>query len=179
MNTHFFYTKDGENFGPFSIEQLKKEGITPETLVWHAQLTDWTVASEVEELNELFKRADSNSNTVPPPPKSSGEQYKNNQTPPPHHNMYPPNNYLVGAILVTVFCCMPFGIVSIVHASRVENRFYMGDYAGAIESSRQARRWLNAAWISSLVLWVAYIFFYIFIFVGLWGMTVESFTNTI
>ena len=33
-------------------------------------------------------------------------------------------NYLVQAILVTIFCCLPFGIVSIVYAAQVNGKLY-------------------------------------------------------
>jgi len=54
-------------------------------------------------------------------------------------------NYLVQAILTTVFCCLPLGIVSIVYAAQVNGKVAAGDRAGALESSRNARLW---AWIS-------------------------------
>ena len=54
-------------------------------------------------------------------------------------------NYLVQAILVTIFCCLPFGIVSIVFAAQVNGKVALGDYAGAIESSSKAKTW---AWVS-------------------------------
>jgi hypothetical protein len=54
-------------------------------------------------------------------------------------------NYLVQAILTTVFCCLPLGIVSIVYAAQVNGKVLAGDRAGALESSRNARMW---AWIS-------------------------------
>jgi hypothetical protein len=54
-------------------------------------------------------------------------------------------NYLVQAILTTVFCCLPFGIVSIVYAAQVNGKVAAGDHAGALESSGKAKMW---AWIS-------------------------------
>ena len=54
-------------------------------------------------------------------------------------------NYLVQAILVTVFCCLPFGIVSIVYAAQVNGKVAAGDYAGAFETSKKAKTW---AWVS-------------------------------
>jgi Gpi18-like mannosyltransferase len=75
---------------------------------------------------------------------------------------FPPNNYLVWAILTTIFCCLPFGIVSIVYAAQVNSKWMMGDYDGARASSKNAKLW---AWISfgiaialSLI-WVALIVF--------------------
>ncbi len=54
-------------------------------------------------------------------------------------------NYLVQAILVTIFCCLPFGIVSIVFAAQVNGKVAAGDYAGATATSNKAKTW---AWVS-------------------------------
>jgi len=55
------------------------------------------------------------------------------------------SNYLVQAILVTVFCCLPFGIVAIVYAAQVNGKIQMGDAQGALDYSRKARTW---CWVS-------------------------------
>lgn len=54
-------------------------------------------------------------------------------------------NYLVQAILCTLFCCLPAGIVSIVYAAQVNSKLAVGDRAGAIQSSENAKKW---AWVS-------------------------------
>lgn len=54
-------------------------------------------------------------------------------------------NYLVQAILVTIFCCLPFGIVSIVYAAQVNSKLAAGDVSGAMQASKDARTW---AWVS-------------------------------
>lgn len=54
----------------------------------------------------------------------------------------PPDNYLVWAILSTIFCCLPFGIVSIIYASQVNTKWQMGDYEGARQSSKNAKTWV-------------------------------------
>jgi uncharacterized membrane protein YvbJ len=51
-------------------------------------------------------------------------------------------NHLVGAILVTVFCCQIFGIVSIVYAAQVNSKLRVGDVQGAIASSNRAKLWM-------------------------------------
>ncbi len=56
----------------------------------------------------------------------------------------PPPNYLVFAILVTIFCCQILGIVSIVFAAQVNSKWNAGDYDGAISASKNAKMW---AWI--------------------------------
>ena len=50
-------------------------------------------------------------------------------------------NHLVWAILSTLFCCLPFGIVSIVYASQVDGKRAAGDIAGAREASAKAKFW--------------------------------------
>lgn len=54
-------------------------------------------------------------------------------------------NYLVQAILVTIFCCLPFGIAAIVFAAQVNGKLGAGDYNGAVETSKKARTW---CWVS-------------------------------
>ena len=54
-------------------------------------------------------------------------------------------NHLVWAILVTIFCCLPFGIVSIVYAAQVNGLVAAGDVSAARQASENAKMW---AWIS-------------------------------
>ena len=57
----------------------------------------------------------------------------------------PPPNYLVWAILTTILCCLPFGIVSIIFAAQVNSKWTAGDYAAAQDASKNAKIW---AWVS-------------------------------
>ena len=70
----------------------------------------------------------------PPPPPPSGGAY-----PPPGGAQ--PNNNLVWAILVTVFCCLPLGIVSIVKATQVSGLWAQGQYAEAQKAADDAKKW--------------------------------------
>jgi len=54
-------------------------------------------------------------------------------------------NYLVFAILTTVFCCLPTGIPAIVYAAQVNSKLQVGDLAGAQAASSNAKMW---CWIS-------------------------------
>ena len=56
----------------------------------------------------------------------------------------PPPNYLVFAILVTIFCCQILGIVSIVFAAQVNSKWNSGDFEGALSASKNAKLW---AWV--------------------------------
>jgi len=50
-------------------------------------------------------------------------------------------NYLVFAILTTVFCCLPAGIPAIVYAAQVNGKLQAGDLAGAQMASKNAKMW--------------------------------------
>jgi hypothetical protein len=56
-----------------------------------------------------------------------------------------PENYLVQSILLTLCCCLPFGIVAIVYASQVDSKYNGGDYSGAVIASDNAKKW---GWIA-------------------------------
>jgi hypothetical protein len=67
-----------------------------------------------------------------------------------------PPSYLVWAILTTLFCCLPFGIVSIVFAAQVDSKFNGGDIVGAQQASEKAKRWAivsAAVGVGLTVLW--------------------------
>jgi hypothetical protein len=66
-----------------------------------------------------------------------------------------PNN-LVWAILATLFCCLPGGIVSIVYAAQVNGKLAAGDIAGAQDSSDKAKKWAMYSAIAGIVVGVLY-----------------------
>lgn len=68
----------------------------------------------------------------------------------------PPQNYLVMAILVTIFCCWPLGIPAIIFAAQVNSKFSQGDYAGAEDASKKAKMWSMISLIAGLVIGVLY-----------------------
>ena len=73
-------------------------------------------------------------------PEASDRFRPGSAGPPPHIP-----NYLVQAILVTIFCCQPFGIVSIVYAAQVNVKVEAEDIGGARQASQNAKVW---AWVS-------------------------------
>lgn len=75
-------------------------------------------------------------------------------------------NYLWQAICVTLFCCLPFGIVAIVYATKVDGLVAAGDYAGAQSASDSARNWVNLGAGIGLVILLLYI---VLVVVGLVG----------
>ena len=72
-----------------------------------------------------------------------------------------PDNNLVWAILCTILCCLPLGIVAIVKATSVEKLWYQGRYAEAQKSSEDAKKysiWGAALAVIGFVLYLIVIF---------------------
>jgi hypothetical protein len=65
-------------------------------------------------------------------------------------------NYLVFAILTTVFCCLPTGIAAIVYASQVNTKLAVGDIAGAQAASKNAKTWCLVSVGAGLLIGVLY-----------------------
>jgi len=124
----YYYVQGDERLGPFNADELKNKEITQNTLIWTEGDSGWVPAIEVAELKPLFKH-------IPPP-----------------INQRPPITWLVESILVTLFCCLPFGIAGIVNASKVESRHYAGDIEGANRASADAKKWtMISFWIGIAV----------------------------
>lgn len=115
-------------------------------LVWRAGMTDWRPAAEISDF-ESAGVVESAGIVAPP----GGSQIPQGGVPQPGQVPGAPvahapiSNYLVPAILVTVLCCVPFGIPAIIFAAKVDGLASRGDIAGALEASRKAKTW---TWIS-------------------------------
>ncbi|OBG65655.1 MULTISPECIES: CD225/dispanin family protein [unclassified Mycobacterium] len=72
-----------------------------------------------------------------------------------------PDNYLVWAILCTVLCCLPFGIVSIVYSTKVSGLWSQGRYAEAQAAADSAKKWAIIGAIVGVVFAVIMIILYV------------------
>lgn len=75
----------------------------------------------------------------------------------------PPDNYLVWAILSTMLCCMPLGIVSIVKSSSVNTLWAQGQYDAARQASEDAKKWATWAAIVGAAAVALYVLFFVVI----------------
>jgi hypothetical protein len=81
----------------------------------------------------------------------------------------PPKNWLAESILVTIFCCLPFGIVGIVNAANVNSKFSAGDYEGAHRASAEAAKWTKIGfWVGLGVIILYLIAVFAFGLTGVW-----------
>ncbi|MDI9914937.1 CD225/dispanin family protein [Rhodococcus sp. IEGM 1379] len=72
----------------------------------------------------------------------------------------PPDNNLVWAILVTVFCCLPLGIVAIVKSSQVNSLWAQGQFDAARKSADDAKKfalWSVGAGVAVAVLYFVFV----------------------
>jgi Interferon-induced transmembrane protein len=89
--------------------------------------------------------------------------------PPPQPAGQAPKNYLVWSILVTLFCCLPLGIVAIVKSSQVNGLWAQGLYAEAQAAADSAKKWVTWSVIVGLIVNV--------IVIGINVATMNSNTN--
>ena len=68
----------------------------------------------------------------------------------------PPDNHMVWAILSTILCCMPLGVVAIIKASKVEQLWYQGFHAEAQRAADDAKKWSIYSAVSIGVLILLY-----------------------
>jgi hypothetical protein len=95
------------------------------------------------------------SDLTPPPPSYGAAPTAPGAVPPP--------NYLVWSILSTIFCCIPFGIASIVFAAQVNGKFAAGDIAGAEAASKNAKKFAIIAAVAGVIVSILYIIFFVFL----------------
>ncbi len=163
----YFYSDGTNSFGPFTLEELKLENIQRDTLIWYQGMKEWAKAEAVSELAELFE-------LVPPVIKRGTATAGQSSAARPVSPQSLPKSWLAESILVTLFCCMPFGIPAIVNAAKVESRFYAGDFEGATLASANAKKWTVLSFWLGLSCILLYILFYVLVIVvgvfSSWGI---------
>ncbi len=61
-------------------------------------------------------------------------------------------NYLVQSILVTLCCCLPFGIAAIVNAAQVNGHIASGNYDAAQRASDNAKKFALIGLVAGLII---------------------------
>lgn len=173
-----YYIIENESpVGPFELSELVARGLRPTDLVWAEGMADWATAESVEEVRMALygPKAAENAPAAPtaqaqagvcPPPaprvaQPASDYQQPQQAPYQPQQQYqqpilPPDNYLVWAIVVTVLCCVPFGIVAIVKAASVNTLWNSGNYEQAYQASANAKKWTIIAAICGAVVGLLY-----------------------
>jgi hypothetical protein len=143
----YYYLDGSEKLGPFTLEELKAQNIQRSTKIWHHPWPGWKPAWQIPELAEHLRGL---------PPEVQEANFSQ-----------PPKNWLLESILVTILCCMPFGVVGIVYASKVETLFY----AGRLEESERASKQAKLFTLIGFFICIALAFFYI-VFVVFFSLSI-------
>jgi hypothetical protein len=156
----YYYTDGKERFGPFTLEELKDKPISPTTLIWKEGLPDWVSARDLSDLESLFAEGSPLPPLVPTYATPVVEA--------------PPKNWLIESILVTILCCLPLGIVGIIHATKVDTFWSTGQREEAYKASQEAGKWVKIGAISGFIAIVLYIILMVFgVFAGIVGSGME------
>lgn len=183
----FYIVENQKPVGPFEVSQLVERGIKGSDLVWAEGMTDWTPAESVDEIRVALyssypgagSTADAepkynfNSESEPPCPPVQpqfppiNQQYSQQSAPQPQYpnapqqpyysNELPPKTWLAESILVTILCCLPFGIVGIIKASNVSSLWQAGRFEEARAASASAKKWTLIGFFASLAVYFLYI----------------------
>lgn len=71
-----------------------------------------------------------------------------------------PDSYLALAIISTILCCLPAGIVSIIYSTKVNSLYADGKYDEALSASRNAKTWGIVSVALALFGWIIYVLFF-------------------
>lgn len=63
-------SKNGQQLGPFTVQQLTQQGLTPQTMVWKNGMANWQAAGEIPELQSALPAI-----SPPPPPMAAPVQW--------------------------------------------------------------------------------------------------------
>ena len=170
----YYILENNQQAGPFTLEQLAARGINGFTNVWTQGMANWVPASQVPELQAVINRPQGFQ--TPPPYQGGGYQQAPQAGPAPsygYNSSYAqqgqqagpcPKTWLLESILVTLFCCLPLGIVGIVNASKVSSAHSSGRYADALRASQDAGKWTKIGFGIGIVGIIVSVLAYVFIF---------------
>lgn len=160
MNKYYYVGADNKSYGPILPTEFTRYGINASTLVCPVGGTSWIPVGSMPELQMYINPQQ--------PSYGAGNNYgQQGVSPSPMGNNpgFPPPTYMVWAILVTIFCCLPFGIVAIIKASNVNSAWYAGNYDLAVKNSEDAKKWCIYSVVASVAVTILYFVF----FVGMLG----------
>lgn len=154
----YYYLIGQTKMGPYTLDELLKQPLTRDSKVWYDGLPDWMDAVDMPEFAGHFTNHPPPAVGTPPaPPVAPSGAHTATSARGLSDPM--PKNWLIESILVTIFCCLPFGIAGIVFASRVESSYRAGDMTGAEHNAREAAKWTKIGFfigIAGIVIWIGF-----------------------
>lgn len=157
--TQYWIVVNRSHAGPYTAQQLKAMGISPDTYAWHRGLTQWVAASEIPELAAVLWPLEPEAVAVETVTETVAEPVRLTPPAPPVRVAAPvapaaavqtaatgsadadaecPSGYLWWSIVVTALFSLPLGIIAIVFSCQVKKQWNDGDRKGACRSSERA-----------------------------------------
>jgi hypothetical protein len=150
MNQDYYYVLNGTQLGPVSKATLDSLALDPNTLVWCDGMPDWKTYSSLYTAmpvtNENVVWQSNQHQATPPAQKPLGTQYSsgdllNNDLSYPKPKDYMTHSIIalvVNLLVCTIIGLIP-GILGVVFSNQVNNKYYLRDFVGAEQASKNAR----------------------------------------
>ena len=159
---YYIYRNDRQE-GPYEAQTIINMRLSSDTYVWNETMSDWQPISSVPELQPQPAPAPAYPSYGQP---SYGQQPNYGQ---PNYGPSPayavnqgqqppqPSSHMALAIITTLMCCLPTGIVAIMKSSKVDSLYFAGRYDEAVDASKSSMNWSIAGIVISLIGWIAYV----------------------
>ncbi|MCH5229932.1 MAG: CD225/dispanin family protein [Muribaculaceae bacterium] len=183
MSGKYYAMLDGEQKGPFTLEELPKVGVRPSTYIWTKGMHDWQKAEENADVCRLFRnhlydvmhpvavpakdiqtdldkyKVLPDSEKGPAPTRFDKFLQEAGEDPLPtleeiedkKDKTIPPMSMIGYAWLVTIFCCLPTGIVALVYAYKSKRLWNAHDNILSYEYNRKAKLWTGVSFFIGII----------------------------
>lgn len=150
--SNYYIAKPGtqQPMGPYSIDEIRagiQQGtITPDCVYCAVGMQQWLPLAQLPGLNTPKPAAR---------PVPGGARRMPGAAPTPGGLKVAtgtaPSSGLASSIIVTILCCVPFGIPAIVNSARCNTFINQGDYAAARQAADKAATWRMWAIIGGVI----------------------------
>lgn len=160
----YFAQIDGKQVGPLTLEDLPASGLRPTTYVWCKGMNDWRQAREVADICRYYRNYITDLQHPKPstPDNSTTAQLPtadiDNNTPIKFRRFIsaddigakvdaiedinnPPKTWLTLAIIASIFCFFPTGLIAIFMHYQSKRLWLSGDKEGSHEAARKSKIW--------------------------------------
>jgi hypothetical protein len=156
----YWINHKGVQSGPVELEALKEMGLTSQAYVWREGMADWMKITQMPELQGMYAmeaQPAAEPAVAAAQPESVDQPVQQTDVQQPQYvpqqpaEPCPPTN-MVWAVLATILCCIPLGVVGIIYANKVSKLYLAGDIEGAKKASETGAWWIIAA-ITIGIIW--------------------------
>lgn len=171
---------DGEQRGPYPLDQLAAAGVRPSTYVWTDGMDDWEKAEDVADICRMFRNR---LHDLMHPGSVIAEQQRDQAQPYPlkdvapgspsrydrHLNegeslptldeidamedhSRPPQSMILLSVIVALLFCPLIGIIGVIYAIKSNNAWKRGEKDKAYDYNRSAKMWTGITFFLGLIL---------------------------